>query len=236
MPDKSLNSSLLTDTFRQACTDYFYLVNHHYPERSVLKLVGDRYLLSGDQRTVLYRGISSEKRSLLRNSLLQAKIAGTYLIIDGYNVLFNLLNYRLGKITFVSTDGIVRDAGALHGRFREEHTFTDCIELLLIQVAAMKPATVDIYLDSPVSHSERHATAISDRMHELNLTGGCYVVKSADWVLKNCKDCVIATSDTAIIEKALLPVVDLPAVVLERAYGAGFLQLGKLISGGTSLR
>jgi hypothetical protein len=225
MADKSLNSSLLTDTFRQACTDYFYLVNHHYPERSVLKLVGDRYLLSGDQRTVLYRGISSEKRSSLRNSLLTTEISGKHLIIDGYNVLFTLLNYRLGKITFVSTDGIVRDAGALHGRFREEQTFTSCIELLGTHLVTMQPAVVDIYLDSPVSHSEKHAAAISDKMNLLNLKGNCFVIKSADWALKNSKDCVIATSDTAIIEKAMLPVVDLPAVVLEKAYGASFFQL-----------
>src|SRR5512145_134791 len=112
MPDKSLNSSLLTDSFSQACTDYFYMVDHHYPERSVLKLVGDRYLLSGDQRTVLYRGISSLKRSSLRNAFLTKDTGGKQLIVDGYNVLFTLLNYRLGKITFVSTDGIVRDAGA----------------------------------------------------------------------------------------------------------------------------
>jgi hypothetical protein len=225
MPDKSLNSSLLTDTFRQACTDYFYMVNHHYPERSVLKLVGDRYLLSGDQRTVLYRGISSEKRSSLRNSLLTADITGKHLIVDGYNVLFTLLNYRLGKITFVSTDGIVRDAGALHGRFREEQTFTSCIGLLLIHMVTMQPAVVDIYLDSPVSHSEKHAAAISDKMTLLNLKGNCFVIKSADWALKNSKDCVIATSDTAIIEKALLPVVDLPADILKNAYGASFFQL-----------
>jgi hypothetical protein len=211
--------------FRLACQDYFYLMDHHFPERGVLKLVGDRYRLSGDERTVLYRGISSRKHSQVRNALLTETVTGKNLMIDGYNVLFTLLNYRLGRITFISTDGILRDAGALRGRFREEQTFTSCIELLLTHLVTMKPATVDIYLDSPVSHSEKHAAAISAKMNELNISGRCYVVKSADWALKNSKDCVIATSDTAIIEKAMLPVVDLPAYVLERAYDARFLRL-----------
>jgi hypothetical protein len=42
--------------FTSACRDYFYLIDKNYPERGSLKIVGDRYRLSGDQRTILYRG------------------------------------------------------------------------------------------------------------------------------------------------------------------------------------
>ena len=59
-----MNNELLNnENFRKGALDYFYLQERKYPQKGTLKLVGDRYKLSGDQRTVLYRGISSTKCS-----------------------------------------------------------------------------------------------------------------------------------------------------------------------------
>ena len=52
-------TGMLNEFFMNACKDYAYLINRNYPERGTLKLVGDRYRLTRDQRTILYRGISS---------------------------------------------------------------------------------------------------------------------------------------------------------------------------------
>ena len=100
MPEKLPYNSWINEDFKLACRDYFYLVDRHFPERGVLKLVGDRYRLRGDQRTVLYRGISSRMRSEIRTDIAGCGCFRENLIIDGYNILFTLLNYRLGKITF----------------------------------------------------------------------------------------------------------------------------------------
>ena len=230
MPAALKYSNLLSDNFISACQDYLYLVDRQFPERGVLKLVGDRYRLNGDQRTVLYRGISSRKRSEIRKSLLITDIVGKHLVIDGYNVLFTLLNYRLGRSTFISTDQILRDAGSLHGRMRDENTFLECVNLLLENLKIKQPFKTDIYLDSPVSHSEWHAQLIREKMQMIHLSGECQVIKSADWALKQNRQGVLATSDTAIIEKALAPVIDLPKEILENAYEAKFLQLNELLS------
>jgi hypothetical protein len=221
--------TLLNDDFISACRDYFYLVNRHFPERGVLKLIGDRYRLDGDQRTVLYRGISSQKRSEFRKKLLVSDITGRDLIIDGYNVLFTLLNYRLGKITFISTDNILRDAGSLHGKFREGETFIECVGMLVDYLIHIQPASVDIYLDSPVSHSEKHAQMIREKLQINHLRGNCQVIRTADWALSQNRHCVSATSDTAIIEKAVTPVADLPRMILGYFYEPQFLMLGGLI-------
>jgi hypothetical protein len=215
--------------FISACRDYFYLVDRHFPERGVLKLVGDRYRLTGDQRTVLYRGISSRERSEFRNSLLVNETTNDVWVIDGYNVLFTLLNYRLGRNLFISTDGILRDAGSLHGKLRDENTFSDCIGVLLEHLAGRKKCRIDIYLDSPVSHSEKHAQKIRERMQELQIPGDCMVIRSADWALKQYKQATLSTSDTAIIEKAAMPVIDLPRAILEHNYAVIFPELKKLI-------
>lgn len=226
------NNGILNENFRNACRDYFYLVDREFPERGALKLVGDRYRLDGDQRTVLYRGISSKKRSEFRKSLLANDVEGKELVIDGYNVLFTLLNYRLGRILFISTDNYLRDAGSLHGKLRDENTFEECTDLMLEYLKSKQPASAAIYLDAPVSHSGRHADQINAKLQLNEMPGACYVIRSADWALKQQQNAVIATSDTAIIEKALSPVIDMPREILERAYKARFVELAGLIAPG----
>jgi hypothetical protein len=223
-------NGLLANDFISACRDYAYLMNRHFPERGVLKLVGDRYRLDGDQRTVLYRGISSREKSEIRKSLLVSDITGKDLAIDGYNVLFTLLNYRLGRITFISTDHILRDAGSLHGKYRDEKTFTESMDLLLEYLHRKQPGQTDVYLDSPVSHSDKHARMIREKMQLFHLQGDCHVIRSADWALKQNQHGVIATSDTAIIENAMVPVIDLPKGILDDAYEADFLKMNELLA------
>lgn len=231
MPDKSKYHDLQSEDFINACRDYYYLIDRHYPERGVLKLVGDRYRLGGDQRTVLYRGISSRERSALRKSLLVSEITGMNLAVDGYNVLFTLLNYRMGKIAFISTDHFMRDAGSLHGRLSDERTFAECVVQLAAFLILRQPARVDVYLDSPVSHSEQHAHLIRERFQKVGLVTDCHVIKSADWALRRRQEGIIATSDTAIIDKSKVPVYDLSREVLFWHYKREFPELGRLIAG-----
>jgi len=218
-------AELLTAEFNKACQDYFYMINRHYPERGCLKLIGDRYRLGGDQRTILYRGISSRERSLARKARLVSDIRNTALVIDGYNVLFTLLNYRQGRYTFISTDGILRDAGSLHGRLHDEATFTACLGLLVNHLAEQGPLRTDIFLDAPVSHSAKHTTMIRQMLVDSGLQGDCFVVRSADYSLKQSLNGILATSDTAIIDHTTLPVTDLSRAVLEHAYNADFILI-----------
>jgi len=221
--------SLLNGLFKSACRDYFYLINRHYPERGAIKLVGDRYRLSRDQRTVLYRGISSKEKSETRRSCLVKDIRGKILAIDGYNVLFTLLNYRLGRFTFIASDDILRDAGSLHGRLRNDNVFLDSVMLLMKFLTLAQPGIADVFLDSPVSHSEMHARVIRDLLAEFNLPGTCQVVRSADFVLKHFPYEILATSDTVIIEKASRCVADLPRMILEEHYQAVFVRISDLL-------
>jgi hypothetical protein len=229
MKEKIQPVQFIDQDFVLACSEYFFLIDRHYPEKGVLKLVGDRYRLSGDQRTVLYRGISSEKRAALRSHLLTENITGKRVLIDGYNVLFTLINYRFGKITFISTDDILRDAGSLHGKLKDYSTLNSCIDMLIEYISGEKPSRAEIYLDSPVSHSEKHAGLIKEKLLKNGIQGDCHVLKSADWALRHGSDCILATSDTGIIEKALLPVIDLPRLILHRNYKAEFLKMKDLL-------
>lgn len=222
-------SGIITDEFMRACRDYFYLLERNYPERGVLKLVGDRYKLSHDQRTVLYRGISSSGRSEARRVRLVMPEEGANLIIDGYNVLFTVLNYRLGRMVFISTDGMLRDAGSLHGKLRDDALFNQCVDELLLQVKSLNPAKVDIFLDEPVSASPKHHRMITEAMEKCGLKGTCYLVHSADREIKTLNTGVLATSDTVLIEKTTMPVTDLPRLILENKYGALVNDIRQLV-------
>jgi len=213
----------------EACRDYAYMVNRLYPERGAIKLVGDRYRLTRDQRTVLYRGISSREKSELRKSRLVQEIKGLTLAVDGYNVLFSLLNYRLGRFTFIANDNFLRDAGSLHGRLRDEKTFHDCLSQLMDFLVSRQPARVDVFLDSPVSHSEWHAQMIREMLASYRLQGECQVLHSADFALKHYRYDVLATSDTVIIERAERPVADIPRMILEKHYNANLIRISDLL-------
>jgi hypothetical protein len=229
-PLSDINQGMLNEFFKKACKDYAYLVNRNYPERGTLKLVGDRYRLTRDQRTVLYRGITSVEKSELRKVKLVNDIQCKTLAIDGYNVLFSLLNYRLGRFTFISTDGVLRDAGSLHGKLKDEELFMDCITTLAKHLSAMYPSQVEVFLDSPVSHSERHAQVITDTFQQYNLAASCRVIRSADYGLKHLPFEVLATSDSVIIENTEARVVDLPRIILEKQYQAELVNIIDLLS------
>jgi hypothetical protein len=224
-----LNANGLPDeNFRFACRDYAYLMDRHYPERGALKLAGDRYRLSRDQRTVLYRGISPADVSARRKLRITTKVEGLTLGIDGYNVLFTLLSYRLGRLTFLATDGILRDAGAIHGRLKDENLLLECMDLLADYLSNAKPSRAEVFFDAPVSHSERHAGMLAEMLQRAGVTGSCHVIPSADYGLRHGTFDLVATSDTGIIDGSNAKVLDIPRVILLMVYGAGWLDISGL--------
>ncbi len=222
-------NSLKTQDFYNGIKDYHYLMNRSYPEKGSLKLVGDRYRLNRDQRTILYRGISSEKKAVKREERLITDIPGKYLVIDGYNVLFTLLNYRLGRLIFISNDNIVRDVGRAHGKLHNEDTFLECLDLLVDYLSVKKPDFIHVFIDSPVSHSAKHSRLINKRINTYNLQGICEVVRSPDTDIQKFKDGVLATSDTLIIDKTQNKITDIPRQILNLKFQAEFLDLNRLL-------
>ena len=225
-----MNNELLNnENFRQGALDYFYLQDRNYPQKGTLKLVGDRYKLSGDQRTALYRGISSSISSDSRKIRLTTNIKDKTLIIDGYNVLFTILNYRLGRLVFLSTDGILRDAGSLHGKIRNDELFYDCITLLFDLFSAKNPAYLNIFLDSPVSHSAKHKNTIDKAFEQYSIKGSCKLVKSPDYEIKHNSDGIICTSDTAIIDRTKNSIADIPRAVLVKNFECKLFKIEDIL-------
>ncbi|MCG8698338.1 MAG: DUF434 domain-containing protein [Bacteroidales bacterium] len=217
------STNLHSDEFQRAINDYYWLLNKKYPQKGVLKLVGDRYSLDRDQRMVLYRGICSENEAEQRQSKLVGKIENKHLYVDGYNVLYTLLNYRLGKVLFIGNDNYLRDVGGIYGRIKNKDLFYECVNWFIEFLSNKNLREVIIYLDEPVSHSGKHKALLLTKMSEFNIKGACHVVPSADFPLKNIRDGIIASSDSVIIDHAE-NAYDLSRAILECRFSCSFIN------------
>ena len=220
-----MNSNLLNrEDFQKGLADYFYLIDKNYPEKGALKLVGDRYKLSKEFRTILYRGVSSNENSKKRAERLTEK-PGDVLVIDGYNVLFTLLNYRLGRFVFICTDSICRDAGSLFGKIKEEKFFHECLILLIDFLSKLKNVFFEIYLDSPVSMSKKHKYEVEELFAKNYFNGKVHLVPSADIALLENQEGTLATSDSAIIDHSSNAILDIPRYIIEKKYKTELYKL-----------
>lgn len=220
---------MVTDVFKEALLDYFFLLNRGYPEKAAVKLVGDRYRLNSLERITLYRGITSKRKASQRKAKITHDLKGKKLYIDGYNVLFSMMNYLLGKLIFIGNDGLLRDCGEVYGRVENETHFYRAVDLLIEYIVECEVSKVEIYLDSPVSGSALHVSGIEKRLAEKGLKGEVFLVQSADETLKEKREGIFSTSDSEIIDCADCQVTDLARAVLELKFGAEILDLGTLL-------
>lgn len=219
------NKDIITLGFKAAKADYLELLNKDYPVKATLKLVGDRYRLTGRQRTLLYRGITTEKNAVLRKSKLTTLITGRELFIDGYNVLFTIMNYLLGKSVFISSDGLLRDCGEQYGQIEKEEYFHRAVDLLFQFLKSGKPSAVTIFLDKPVFGSDLHQSYIRKRLIETHIPGDVQLVPHVDKILTMRNNSMIATSDSQVLDAVSGPVIDLPRLALQSSFEITFLNL-----------
>jgi hypothetical protein len=218
------------ESLQKAIWDYRFLLDLDYPVKATLKLVGDRYRLDKSERIVLFRGI--------HNALVSKKIAeglidrlspDASIGIDGYNVLFTLLNYRNGHPLFIGTDGLLRDAGGAHGRIPSGDSFDEAGSLLLSALSRLGTGRVVLYLDAPVSGSGRLAALLRKRMEAELFTAEVHAVPSADPLIRGFKGTAVATSDSAIAVSSVSPVFDLARYILEEEFSAVFIDLSSFL-------
>ncbi len=208
-----------------AAKEYLWMLSKGYPQKTSLKLVGDKFMLSREMRQVLYRGISAEDRAAERIKKSGSITSGNLVLVDTYNVLFTINNYLLGKYVFISNDGILRDAGEMRGRIINKPVFTRSVNLLLDVLQAHQGVVFMLYLDEPVSHSGRLAIELSKDMVQMEIEGEALTVKSPDHMLTQEQSDAICTSDTAVIDHYQGKVIDLPRFLLEQFFQPDFFSL-----------
>lgn len=217
--------TLFPETMLEAAREYLWFLSRDYPQKASLKLVGDKFSLSGEMRQVLYRGIASASVAQSRKEKIGIVVQGDHVLIDTYNVLFTVNNYLLGKYLFICNDGMLRDAGEMRGRIVSKPQFSRSVSLMLDLLREWNGVTLIHYLDEPVSFSGRLAVDLNRDMAELGIAGEAQVVKSPDRRLIEERSDAICTSDGVIIDHYRGKVVDLARMMLQKFFHPEFPQL-----------
>ncbi len=237
----------------EAAADYRWLLDRKYPDQPTIKLVGDRYQLTGVERAMLFRGVFSTRDSRRRASLRvdeQQLYAGrcsddSALLVDGHNVLFTIWNYLAGRPIVAGTDGFIRDIGGTHSRLPHDERFTRLARCLCSALRPISRSRITVLLDAPLPWSREHAAEIARIWNELDddppddgpptaavgdrvVTAAVPAERSLEVRVEEHVDARvaatvsgwIATSDTGIIDRCGVPVVDLGGYIVRRVFGA----------------
>jgi len=202
--------------FKNALLDYRYLKDHGYAKKSSLKIVGDRYRLSKIARNCLLRGAVEKKICLLRKKklILAEEVKDRNLGIDWYNVLITVESYLKGHTIFLADDGIIRDASAVHASYRESAITKIAIEKIITALKLINPGSIEVFLDSPISHSKIMADNLKKKMNtQLLFPISILLIHSADFKLKVFNG-IVASSDSVIMDSTE-NIFDFPRFVLE---------------------
>jgi hypothetical protein len=221
----------LSDEMVKAIRDYRFFLDRGYPGPSTLELIGNRYRLGKEERLILFRAISSVAASNSRKPKLRHPLPGETLLLDVYNVAFGIIHYLVGKPCFLSTDGLMRDAGASYGRVQKEELLIGAFQEIAETISCHGIA-VEAFLDAPVSKSAAHATALSSEFMKKNVKHEIETVASADGRIRamlRSEDTdhryILASADSALVDEARA-VWDLGAELLASRYGAELIDIG----------
>lgn len=204
------------DNFLNAVANYLYLLDHGYPQKTILKLVGDHYALSANERTLLFRGATAHKLLYHRNQMkIETLPEKSTLTVDGFNIFRTVGSYLNGNFIFEGMDGFLRDASELHRQKLNWEILEKAIDLIVAFLIHKKCRLVNFYFDSPISHSGDLANLIAKKMQEVSLSGTAETVFSPDHILQKTEIGLICTSDSNIIDLCKVQVYDLSKGVLE---------------------
>ena len=223
----------LSENFNIAIKDYKYFLERKYPQKSILKLVGDKYLLTGKERAMLFRGITTNEKIKKRKNILvknNKSIKGKSLHIDAYNVLITIGSYLNGSLVFIGNDDFLRDASELHGKIFRDKLVTRAVNLTLEYLKMQRVKSADFYLDEPVSKSGELCSEIRKCLYKNNISGDAQTCNSPDYILKNIDNGIVCSSDSTIIDNSNVGVFDLARKVILFHFNPIFVDLRKIIS------
>jgi hypothetical protein len=201
--DERLFANAQIPVLRSAVADLSWLLGHGYAIKSALKLVGDQHNLTERQRVAISRAACTNAQKERRNAhRLQAQaIKGEHLIIDGFNLIITIEAALGGGVLFICRDDCIRDLSSVHGSYRSVMETERALLLIGAALKNLQPATVQWFLDSPISNSGRLAQRIKDLASAHGWPWSVEVVFNPDLALTNSNG-IVVTSDSLILDGA----------------------------------
>ncbi len=210
-----------SEHFFEAVCDYRYLLERCYPQKSMLKLVGDRYALASFERVMLYRGLSTKHQVALRHQkFVQQLPLNISVMLDGFNVCRTVGSYLNGNPVFVGMDGYLRDVSELHRKKLKWEILEHAVDLVLDYLQEKQTSYIQVYFDTPISHSGKICEITRHKMNQRSLAGKVETSFSPDHQLIYSSKGIICTADSNIIENSRVDVFDLAQQLLLENFSA----------------
>jgi hypothetical protein len=201
--DQEFFSQEQVPRLQEATRDLSWLLTRGYAPVSALKIVGDRYSLTGSQRVAVARCACSDEAAIRRKAhqVDASAVTNQPLWIDGYNVLTSIESALAGGVILHSRDGVYRDMASMHGTYRSVEETIPAILLVGEVLGSMNLGTCHWLLDKPVSNSGRLKAKIEELAAEYDWTCDVELSASLDGFLISCQE-VVASADSQILDGA----------------------------------
>jgi len=221
-----------SESFQPAIQDYILLLERKYSQKSILKLVGDRYKLNRTERSMLYHGIASNAENISRpRKLIHGNsIQNQLLYIDGFNQILTIASYLNGNLVYISTDNLLRDASEIHGKVFRKELLERSLNLILEYCNSLKLNNLILYIDKQVSNHKKLVETLSCISLSKSFIIEVKISNQVDLELKKLKDGIIATSDSQIIDKSKQKIFNLAYHTLKFHFNPNFFDLGSMIN------
>ena len=204
----------VSDASAQAAADARYLLSRGYPRERVLRVVGDRWELDADHRHLLRRGVFAPAEAMARKERLLDLNAcqGRAVGVDGHNVLITLETALSGGRLITADDGVIRDIAGQGRNHRPGPSTQQAVQVMIGALNKAKPASVEIYLDAPLSKSGELAAKLRVILTQAGLSGNAQAVAVPERQLVEHEG-PVATSDSALIDQVAEP-IDLAGIII----------------------
>ncbi|MDQ3918600.1 MAG: DUF434 domain-containing protein [Acidobacteriota bacterium] len=188
---------------RVATAELSWLLGRGYQPKSALKLVGDRHALRERQRLAVSRAACPDERAEGRRAsrVDAGRVAGSELIVDGFNLVITLEAALAGGVLILCRDGCVRDLSSVHGSYRAVEETERAVLLAGEALAALRPASVLWLFDKPVSNSGRLAGRVRNIAAARGWPWAVEVEFNPDRTIVNSGR-VAVTSDSNVLDRA----------------------------------
>ena len=188
---------------RSAVADLSWLMSRSYAQPSALQLVGNRYQLTGRQRTCVMRCACSDEQLRHREdaSVDPAQLASRPLAIDGYNLLTTVEAALAGGLLIVGRDGAMRDLASMHGSWRRVDETEAALILIGKTLENLRVEHAHWLLDKPVSNSGRLAGMMRDMALAQGWAWQVTLVDDADSALAEAGE-IVASADSVVIDRS----------------------------------
>jgi len=218
-----------SSNFKQALQDYIFLLEKKYPQKTIHKMVSTHYSLDHFERSVLFRGVTTkEKKDSRQKKIIQIEhLHNGTLHLDLFNVLFTIAAYLRGFPVYFAIDGFMRDASESHGNGEWSLHLEKSLELLIGYLSQFKINKSIYYIDNPLENGKGIIDKLDANIELLKNEIEIIADPSPDHLILEAKEGIIATSDSSIIDKSILPVLDLPATVLYFHFEPKIISLEK---------